>query len=745
MSIATLLINATVDAVRETDRIMLDAMQRSVPLFDAAAAQQWYDQRDYDAMRRSLMEQVPASLRPTFKPLPAEESTDIYFPLTTATGTYRATGTITINKDLAQGLLKAVETPMLKVGDRVKILRAMTAEEKDKTPHGWMSGMQQFVGTVGVVSGMNSYGAQVKHTSGIIYSWPLSFLELVPAAAPSVDESFGPFPSKEEAEAVNQDDADAGNDGLPLWEVKAPSGELSLVTVAAPSPSITMYVNGKATTFPTTATAAPSPSIKVTDVAMTTTVQQPSTATAAELAAKPRSTDARAAERLALAASTPSQEAEWRGFPTMEEVREEPFTVWAFQRPDSFVFYGYFVIAVTNPGQQYIYLQRCSDKGVFQFGAVGPPFTELQELKARRAIECPTDTKCGAYVSTVEQGLGEVVGTRRRRFTEPGDVNRDSMGAPICDVRFGDKTVAVPLRDLTFEYKNFAAKIAATVERKAVEAEARQRDPLIQDVKLSCKAIPAKEGFAASQIHHEGAYARGTSDCPLGEVLTRTPTTTGERWVVSALPPDTDADEAADALVAAMKHAMSEDYRTNPLTSATTSATIPKQLGATMPTTEVKSTSRMRRAITEATRRAPVELGLNQAHEAIVKQAAKKFKGTAAEKKVVARFLTDLLGSEYGKAGLAAALATVIPQLAPLLGKHEGKADVLAEELATRSATILAVKAGADLISLLGPLTAILSDMISSAEPPQITAGGGKSALDEISVTAADVAATAKR
>jgi len=582
MSIATLLINATVDAVRETDRIMLDAMQRSVPLFDAAAAQQWYDQRDYDAMRRSLMEQVPASLRPTFKPLPAEESTDIYFPLTTATGTYRATGTITINKDLAQGLLKAVETPMLKVGDRVKILRPFTEEEKRKPPH-WTPGMSALVGAEGVVDYIGEF-VGVRVGKGYSYSWLPETLELIPAT----DEiAFGPFPSKEEAEAVNQDDADAGNDGLPLWEVKAPSGELSLVTVAAPSPSITMYVNGKATTFPTTATAAPSPSIKVTDVAMTTTVQQPSTATAAELAAKPRSTDARAAERLALAASTPSQEAEWRGFPTMEEVREEPFTVWAFQRPDSFVFYGYFVIAVTNPGQQYIYLQRCSDKGVFQFGAVGPPFTELQELKARRAIECPTDTKCGAYVSTVEQGLGEVVGTRRRRFTEPGDVNRDSMGAPICDVRFGDKTVAVPLRDLTFEYKNFAAKIAATVERKAVEAEARQRDPLIQDVKLSCKAIPAKEGFAASQIHHEVAYARGTSDCPLGEVLTRTPTTTGERWVVSALPPDTDADEAADALVAAMKHAMSEDYRTNPLTSATTSATIPKQLGATMPTTEL--------------------------------------------------------------------------------------------------------------------------------------------------------------
>ena len=158
-----------------------------------------------------------------------------------------------------------------------------------------------------------------------------------------------------------------------------------------------------------------------------------------------------------------------------------------------------------------------------------------------------------------------------------------------------------------------------------------------------------------------------------------------------------------------------------------------------------KPTTRLRRAITEATRRAPVELGLNQAHEAIVKQAAKKFKGTRAEKAVIARFLSDLMSSEYGKAGLAAALATVIPQIAPLLGKHEGKAEVLSDELATRAATILTVKAGTDLISMLGPLTAILSEMISSAEPPQITAGAGKSALDEIGVTVAPTAVSAKR
>lgn len=43
MSIATLLVDATVDAVRETDRQLLDAVSRSVPVFDAAAVQSWYD------------------------------------------------------------------------------------------------------------------------------------------------------------------------------------------------------------------------------------------------------------------------------------------------------------------------------------------------------------------------------------------------------------------------------------------------------------------------------------------------------------------------------------------------------------------------------------------------------------------------------------------------------------------------------------------------------------------------------
>jgi len=356
-------------------------------------------------------------------------------------------------------------------------------------------------------------------------------------------------------------------------------------------------------------------------------------------AAAKKHSDIVAAERLTQAAT----KEQWRDFPTVEDVRATPFTVWAIQRPDGSVFYGYFVITVTSPTEQHIYLQQCTEAGITLQGAISQPFSCLRELKAHSVETTATHIKCGTYVSIPGQDsteLGEVVATKRT-----------TVGDPSCDIRFGLKTVSASLRDLKLEHRNFAERVAATVERYAAEAAAKEA-----------------------------------------------------------------------------------------LTSTTTSATIPKQ-GATMPSTDTAKPSRMRRAITEATRRAPVELGLNQAHEAIVKQAAKKFKGTRAEKAVVARFLSDLLGSEYGKAGLAAALATVIPQLAPLLGKHEGKAETLAEELATRSATILAVKAGSDLISLLGPLTAILSDMISSAETPQITAGTGRSALDEIG----DVATTTVR
>jgi len=544
---------------------------------------------------------------------------------------------------------------MLRPGDRVKILRAMTAMEKDKTPLGWAWYMDELVGTVGQVTEVSDKCVYVKHENNTVCMWPRSLLELVPeaaATAPSADEvPFGPFPSLAEIDAEND------RPPYPRWEIKSPTGQITygkcysrlnrvdffagpteattvIHSIALPgidsrSQARLLDRHGKPTERKHIALTTSSPSAALTNAAAKLRTEHEhkiaETATAAEVAA-----------------------VKWRDFPTVEEVRPNLKRIWAFQRPDNTVFYGYFV----RNGSGSFYLQRCMESGCWVEGAISNPFMILHELKAR-----------------------VVSGDDASQSTNPL--------API------------------------------------------------QPVKIT---------VGPSEV----VYAPGASDRPLGEVL--------QKRVDTLLVDDFEVDSQGQPIVyrnfaeklAAISHRLcAKAAAKEALTSATTSDTVSEQLGATMSTE--KPTSRMRRAITEATRRAPVELGLNQAHEAIVKQAARKFKGTAAEKKVVARFLTDLLGSEYGKAGLAAALATVIPQLAPLLGKHEGKADVLAEELATRSATILAVKAGSDLISLLGPLTAILSDMISSAEPPQITAGSGRSALDEISVTSAPVAATAKR
>jgi hypothetical protein len=730
--------------------------------------QQWYDQRDYDAMRRSLMKQMPPSLRPTFKPLPAEESTDIYFPLTTATGTYKATGTITINKDLAQGLLKAVETPMLKVGDRVKILRPFTEEEKRKPPH-WVASMDNLVGAEGVVDYIGE-SVSVKVGKGS-YSWLPETLALVPAA----DEiAFGPFPSKEEIIAVRADFTYA-----PVWEAKSPTGELSFVRCYPNIGDVDTFASFRDTTykksekFPafadysarpldkdgkpfarkhlalTTGVTLPSPSIKVTDVGMTTTVQQPATVTAAEVVTAVNASGSRYAGGVSLGGKPLTQEAMTAAVEAIcTEFNRHSYSVAVPVDPVT----GRVVGPLPVPGT------RENPVKVTVYPAEPAKLHAEQERKIADALRrLPVGSDPAAKPRSIDARAAERLSAKKeqwRDFPAKEEVWADpksiwAFQRPDNSVFYGYFVTSATATGCVIHLQRcteMGARVEGVINDPFValrELKARvvgRGEPVINPpVTFTMSRTPSGwpvkittgQSDVAYTTAHDVAEVRGTSDRPLGEVLT--PTTTGERWVICSDDPEK---------VAAALRTIAE--RTNTLTSATTSATMSEQLGATMPTTD-KPTSRMRRAITEATRRAPVELGLNQAHEAIVKQAARKFKGTAAEKKVVARFLTDLLGSEYGKAGLAAALATVIPQLAPLLGKHEGKADVLAEELATRSATILAVKAGSDLISLLGPLTAILSEMISSAEPPQITAGSGRSALDEISVTAADVAATAKR
>ncbi len=133
------------------------------------------------------------------------------------------------------------------------------------------------------------------------------------------------------------------------------------------------------------------------------------------------------------------------------------------------------------------------------------------------------------------------------------------------------------------------------------------------------------------------------------------------------------------------------------------------------PTTTTKKPSRGRLAIDAAKTRAPVELGLNRMHKIVAKKALKMFKGTRQEKAVVQRFLSDVLQSEYGKAFMGAAAATIVPYGASLpgLGKHADILDAVADELAKRSATVLAVELGGTLLDAVEPLIAIVTDMVA--------------------------------
>jgi len=148
------------------------------------------------------------------------------------------------------------------------------------------------------------------------------------------------------------------------------------------------------------------------------------------------------------------------------------------------------------------------------------------------------------------------------------------------------------------------------------------------------------------------------------------------------------------------------------------------------PTTDnptTKKPSRGRLAIDAAKTRAPVELGLNRMHKIVAKKALKMFKGTRQEKAVVQRFLSDILQSEYGKAFMGAAAATIVPYGASLpgLGKHADTLDAVADELAKRSATVLAVELGGTLLDAVEPLIAIVSDMVAKTVD-----GGGVEVVD---------------
>lgn len=100
------------------------------------------------------------------------------------------------------------------------------------------------------------------------------------------------------------------------------------------------------------------------------------------------------ADRIGAMANNLADEGGHRDFPTVEEVRANPFNIWTFRRPDGSYFKGYFVIddRATTP-HAHIYLQTCELDGSELEGRVGNPFSALRELKACPVLKHETVIK----------------------------------------------------------------------------------------------------------------------------------------------------------------------------------------------------------------------------------------------------------------------------------------------------------------------------------------------------------------
>ncbi len=107
-----------------------------------------------------------------------------------------------------------------------------------------------------------------------------------------------------------------------------------------------------------------------------------------------------------------------------------------------------------------------------------------------------------------------------------------------------------------------------------------------------------------------------------------------------------------------------------------------------------------------------------------------------AHKPIIREWLETQLSSDYGKALLGAAVASLTPMAAPLLGKHGPIVERVSQELLTRSYTVGLVKSGADLLKLGKPLLSMLSMLFTrfeaEAAPFQITAQADRGGMEQI-------------
>lgn len=141
-----------------------------------------------------------------------------------------------------------------------------------------------------------------------------------------------------------------------------------------------------------------------------------------------------------------------------------------------------------------------------------------------------------------------------------------------------------------------------------------------------------------------------------------------------------------------------------------------------------------RDAIRSGLEHAPVEIALDKLHNFVAKLANLWTEGSEEDRQTAARFLRDMVGSDYGKAAIGLAAGAALPHAAPLANKllpdDKDAAPLLRRIgyiLAERGAATGAKQLGLDIMDATGPivveLRSLLGELLSGMRKADAVAG----------------------
>ena len=141
-----------------------------------------------------------------------------------------------------------------------------------------------------------------------------------------------------------------------------------------------------------------------------------------------------------------------------------------------------------------------------------------------------------------------------------------------------------------------------------------------------------------------------------------------------------------------------------------------------------------RDAIRSGLEHAPVEIALDKLHNFVAKLANLWTEGSDEDRQTAARFLRDMVGSDYGKAAIGLAAGAALPHAAPLANKllpdDKDAAPLLRRIgyiLAERGAATGAKQLGLDIMDATGPivteLRSLLAELLSGMRKAETVAG----------------------